>query len=272
VAAVMDGVGTPVVLIGGNASPHTYSLRPSDARVLSNAALVVWVGPSLENFLVRPLATMAAHAKVITLTAAPGVTVLKAREGGLWEPDADEPGVQPGETEIDPHLWLDPANAVAIVRTVTEALDRLDPSDAARYDANAAATIRAVNALDADLARALEPVHAKPFVVFHDAYQYFQARYHLNAIGSITVSPDREPGAKRIAAITARIKTLGPVCIFSEPQFQPKLMATLMTETHARGGVLDPEGVSLPAGADLYFRLMRDLATNLRGCLAATSQ
>lgn len=271
VAAVMAGVGAPELIVQGGASVHTYTLRPTDAEHLHNAQLVFWVGPVMESFLVKPLAALSSHADIVELDRAPGVTALKARVGGVWEKDADEPETGARAADIDGHLWLNPENAEAIARVAAARLAALDPANAARYAANAAALEQRLDALDAELTRRLAPVRGVPFVVFHDAYQYFDRRYGLDAIGSITVSPERQPGARRIAEIRAKVKQLGARCVFSEPQFPPTLVNTVIAGTKARTGVLDPEGASLPAGPDLYGALMHRLADSLVRCLGPST-
>ena len=145
----------------------------------------------------------------------------------------------------------------------------MDEANAGHYRANAAALSTKLDALDRALKRKLTPFKDKPFLVFHDAYQYFEVAYDLRAVGAITSGPDRQPGARRLSRIKSEITRLGPVCVFSEPQFAPKLVQTLMGESVAKTGVLDPEGSTLAPGPGLYFNLMNDLADNLVGCLTA---
>jgi zinc transport system substrate-binding protein len=267
VAAVMDGVGAPALLVPGSASPHTYSLKPSDARRLAAAQLVFWVGPMYEGFLVKPLAALGGAARVVTLAEAPGVVVLPAREGGVWEEEAHAHGAAVHEEEEDGHLWLDPENAKAIVAAAAAALADADPAHEARYRANAARATAALGALDARLGARLAPVAGIPYIVFHDAYQYLERRYGLAAAGSITVAPERKPGARRVAEIRARIAGARVVCIFTEPQFEPALVRGLVADTGVRTGVLDPLGAGIPEGPTLYGAMMEKLAAALAGCL-----
>jgi zinc transport system substrate-binding protein len=276
VASVMHGVGEPVLLVRGGASPHSYTMKPSDAKALSAADLVVWVGPELEGFLEKPLQANAPKATRLTLMDLKSLTLLQAREGGAWEPhdhghehhDHKDHAHEDHE-ELNSHIWLDPANARAIVTATADALAAKDPADAEVYRTNADRTLQALDALDAELKATLAPLKDKPFVVFHDAYQYFEAHYDLSAVGSITVSPDRRPSAKRLSAIRAKIAGLNAACVFSEPQFEPTLVRTVVEGTRAKTGVLDPEGADLPEGEALYPTLMRNLAASLRGCLGA---
>jgi len=265
VAGVMEGVGTPALLVRGGASPHAYTLRPSEARALREAQVVFWVGPKLELFLRGPLAALAGEARVVALAEAPGVARLPQREGGVWGHDEDE---SHGPGAYNPHVWLDPRNAEAMVATIADVLAQADPPHAAAYRANAQHLRAGIAALDHELAKRLEPVRERPFLVFHDAYAYLEHRYGLHAVGAITVEPDQPPGARRVIELRERIRDAGAVCVFAEPQFQPHLVRILIEGSDIRAGVLDPLGADLPAGTALYFTLMRDLAKSLRTCLA----
>jgi zinc transport system substrate-binding protein len=279
VAGVMAGVGEPRLLVTGSASPHAYSLRPSDARALSAADLVVWVGEGLETFLERPLRALAAGAEVMELSSVPGVELLESRAGGTWEThdeagtveeehgnEGDDHDPRPGEHNL--HIWLDPDNAIAIVKAAVSALSDLDPDHAADYAKNGDELIDRLMAMDREIRSGLAPVKDTPFVVFHDAYHYFEAHYGLNAVGSITVSPDRTPGALRVSEIREKIMELGASCVFSEPQFAPSVLNTVIEGTSARQGILDPLGAAHPAGPDAYFSLMRAMTGSLKSCLA----
>jgi zinc transport system substrate-binding protein len=265
VAGVMAGIGEPALIVSGGVSPHEYALKPSDAARLESADMVFWIGPIFEGFLAKPLAALARKAEVVELDRAPGVTLLPAREGGAWE--EDEPRHAASPRQEDGHLWLDPENAAAIVRLAVVRLSARDPANAARYAENGRALLERIAALDARLRARLAPVRAVPFVVFHDAYQYLERRYGLAAIGSITVSPEHLPGARRLQTIRGKIVALGARCIFSEPPFTPRLVDTVAAGTAARTGALDPEGAALAPGPDLYFRLMDGLADGLVHCL-----
>ncbi|ALJ34032.1 zinc ABC transporter substrate-binding protein ZnuA [Azospirillum brasilense] len=281
VAAVMEGVAEPALIVRGAASPHTYAMKPSDAKALAAADLVFWIGPELEGFLDKPVTANAKKATSVTLLEAPGVTLLDAREGGAWEAhdhghehkhDHDHKHAhedEHGHDEVNTHIWLSPANARAMVAAIAEALSAKDPANAAAYTANAERTARSIDALDAELKAALAPVAGKPFVVFHDAYQYFEAQYGLNGVGAITVNPERRPSAKRLSEIRAKIGGLGAACVFAEPQFEPALVNTIVEGTPAKKGVLDPEGADLKDGPGLYPALMRNIAASLKECLGS---
>ena len=281
VAGVMAGVAEPDLIIRGAGSPHTYSLKPSEARLLEGAQVIFWVGESLETFMEKPLAVLGSKARIVQVMQVPGITLLAGRKGGAWEGHAGHDDAVPGhdarETPVhagehvaamhDGHLWLDPANARLIARHAAEVLGQLDPANSGRYAANAAALVARVDALDAGLKATLAPVRDIPFVVFHDAYQYFERSYALRAVGSITVSAERKPGARRVKEIRETIRSLGARCVFSEPQFSSALLGTLLEGTNAGTGTLDPLGAGLPAGPDAYFTLMRSLGSALAECL-----
>lgn len=264
VAAVMHGIGSPHILVAGNGSPHGYSLKPSDAAALQRADVIFRVGPDLENFLIAPLDSISAADRVTTLEDSPGLVLLPPRMGGAFE--ADDDGDQSGA--IDPHIWLDPANARIMVGTIADALARTDPDNEAVYRANAAETDRALLALKAEIEEILAPVRGKPFVVFHDAYQYFEHGFDIEAAGSIVVEPDTPPGAKRLAAIRDALTRLEAACVFAEPEFRSSLVDTVIEGSSAKIGVLDPLGSELADGPELYFTLIRNLAGGLADCLA----
>lgn len=291
VAALMQGIGEPSLIVEGAASAHTYSLKPSNARALENADLVFWIGPGLEAFLEKPLDALAGKAKVVELEDAPGLVRLPFREGGAFEGHEDEADRAEAEDHaahdadraaedhaaeehahehggFDMHLWLDPMNAKAMATEIESALVAADPANAPRYKANGLALAEEIDRLDKEIAAMVAPVADKPFVVFHDAYQYFENRYKLRIAGSITVSPETMPGAERVGEIHGKVKELKAACVFAEPQFEPKLVSVVTEGTNAKAGTLDPEGGALEAGPVLYPTLMRNLATSLTECLS----
>jgi zinc transport system substrate-binding protein len=271
VAAVMAGVGEPTLIVKGAASPHTYALKPSDASALESADIVFWTGHGMEMFLADALDTLSTKAEVVELAEAPGIALLPVREGGTFEPHMDEPAQDPSahdeHGEGDMHFWLDPENAKLMVTHIANILAEADRENAAAYQANAEAERGTLDALEGEIATTLSPVRDKPFIVFHDAYQYFEARFGLNLAGSITVIPDTMPGAARIDELKAKLSELGATCVFAEPNFAPTIISAITEGSAAKSGTLDPEGSALTAGADLYPDLLRGLATSLVDCL-----
>jgi len=272
VAAVMKGVAEPGVIVSGTNSPHGYAMRPSDMRALEAARLVVWVGKDFETWLERPVSRAR---DALAMEDLPGLATLPTREGGVWEPHdhgggehgGEEHGKHAGE-EIDGHLWLDPGNAARLVDAVAARLETIDPAHAAQYRANAADTRHRLDALDQELNARLAPLAGHPYVVFHDAHQYFERRYGLTPAGAITVDPERPPGARRMAALRDRLKAAGAGCVFREPRFAGPTVQALADATGARIGQLDPEGALVQPGPDAYFILMRGLADALVDCLS----
>lgn len=270
VAGVMQGVATPLLLVKGGGSPHGYVLRPSEARALAKAQLVVWVGEELESFLQKPLSTLGRNAQQLKLSVQLQGKLLVKRQGGSWEGHAHQHSNEEGATGLkkqhqsaDLHLWLDPMLAKQIVILTDKRLSEIDPAHRSQYDRNTTALIKKLEQLDQKLRKQLAPVKDVPYIVFHAAYQYFESAYGLNAVGSITIDPERRPGAKRIKEIRQKIKQLGARCVFSEPQFKSRLIATVIEGTEAKTGTLDPLGADLPAGTEAYFQLMTRLGDNL---------
>ena len=300
VAAVMEGIGAPVLIVKGAASPHTYALKPSQAEQIEKADLVFWMGHSLETFLEKPLESLASKAMVVELMDSHGLKKLEMREGGGFDEhdhdDHDEGGHKEhdedghkehedhseeehdnhaeeshddhGHGKFDVHVWLDPENAKVMANEIMEALKKVDPGNAKKYERNTKNLVERLNRLVAEVSAKLTSVKEKGFVVFHDAYQYFEKRFGLTAVGSITVSPEVVPGVKRIKELKNKIKKLNALCVFSEPQFKPKLVSTVVEGTKAKTGVLDPLGASIQNGPELYFILIHDMAKNLIKCLS----
>ncbi len=274
-AGVMRGVADPGVILPPGASPHGYALRPSDARRIAGADLVFWIGKIAEPFLSKPLSGLARKRRAIAMLALDGLKRLAVRKPGVWRPAPsatdDDRSISSlktkSSTSIDPHLWLDPANAQAIVRAMAAALARVDPGRAAVYARNAAALDARLAALDRALATRLAPLAGRPYALYHDAFQYFEARYRLAPLGALVAAPDQRPGARRIADLRAAILRSRAGCLFVEPQVSSALPAPAIAGTGARIAVLDPLGYGLAPGPDAYETLMRNIAEALRRCL-----
>jgi zinc transport system substrate-binding protein len=278
VARVMGTVGEPKLLVGGTNSPHTYSLKPSDAQSLNRARLVFRVSEDIEPFTRKIVAALPSSVTVVTLADAPGVARLEQRRGSTFEThhhagdhhdedgDHDHAEAKPVR---DGHVWLDPNNGIAMVREIARALKEAMPDQAATFDTNAAAAIAEIEAAAKEIDAELAPVKDRPFVVFHDAYQYFEERFGVSAAGAITISPDIQPSAQRLGEIRRKIKALNVQCVFAEPQFKSKLVTTVLEGTGAKAGTLDPEGASVEAGPQAYTTLLKNLARGLTSCLGS---
>ena len=285
VAAVMQGVGAPDLLVEGAGSPHTYSLKPSQAKQLQEADVVFWMSHDLEAFLEKSIESIATSATSVPLMDSHGLVKLNFREGGAFDSHAHDDHDDHGHDEhkdddhghddhddhehdeVDPHVWLDPVNAKALVHEIEDVLVEADPGHADLYEANAENVMKQLDNLVAEINAELEPVKGRGYVVFHDAYQYFESRFGVSAVGSITVSPEVLPGAERISELQEKVRDLDATCVFSEPQFEPKLVATITENTNAGTGVLDPLGASIKDGPELYFTLIRNMAKSLKDCL-----
>ena len=275
VAAVMEGAGEPELIIQGATSPHTFSLRPSDARNIQNADVIFMIGDALETSLAGSIDTLGRDARVIRLADTEGLIRLPLREGATFEDhdhdhDHGEEG-EHGEHEeeaFDMHIWLDPVNARTMVRAIANTLSAADADNAATYAANAEAVTGRLDELLDQINVGVDPVRGRAFIVFHDAYHYFEDRFELIAAGSASVSPDRPPGARRITELRERVSDLGVVCVLAEPQFDPRLANVIIEGTSARLGTVDPLGAVLDSGPDMYFMLMQEMAASFTDCLS----
>jgi zinc transport system substrate-binding protein len=273
VSQVMTGVGTPELLVQGAASPHTYALKPSDASKLNRADVFFRMSDAMEPFTVKVAKSLPKQVQVITLQSSRGLKLYQRRSGATFDDGHDHSGGDDhnhdhSHDSTDGHSWLDPVNAKVLADRIAQVLSAKEPANAARFAANAATLKTKLDELSTELARELAPVAGKPYIVFHDALQYFERRYKLRVAGSISVSPDVPPSAKRLATLRKKIASLGAVCVFAEPHFDTRLVDNLIEGTSARTGTIDPEGIKIEAGPDLYFALLRNLTRDLKSCLA----
>jgi len=293
VARVMLGVGEPALIVPPLASPHGHAMRPSEAAALEGADLVIWMGEALTPWLEGAIETLASDAQVIELLGAGRSRVLPFREGVAFAAhdhgeDKHEAQGQAGQSDedhaahaddaahdhdhvhegADPHAWLDPMNARIWLDVIAKELAEHDPDNAAVYAANATAAQAELDALASEIAAQVAPVRGKPFLVLHDAYQYFEWAFDLSATGALALSDASDPGPARIAQLRDLVREENIVCVFSESQFDPKLALTVFGDM-AGHGVLDPIGSDLAPGPDLYPQLLRNIAIALTGCLAA---
>ncbi len=307
VSTVMDSVGEPQLIIKGGASPHTFSMRPSDAVAFRDSDIVFLIDETLETALSGIVETVAKDARVVKLSGAKGLVVRSLRKGGAFEADPqheheheENDGHHHGENDghhdedeahaeentalqgtagqhmsehgpRDPHIWLDPANAQAMTRLITDTLSEVDPENAATYRTNGQALINHLSEVTIAIAEELAPVRGVPFVVFHDGYRYFEDRFGLTIAGSVVVSPRRPPGVRRIRELREKINELGVSCILDEPQFDRRFIDTIVEGMRVQVGTVDPLGAMIDDGPELYFTLLRNMASSFKNCLTTAN-
>ena len=297
VSYLMDGVSKPSLIVDGYASPHGFALKPSHAKMLQEADIIFWVGEDLENFLEKPLNSIAKKAEKIELIEAIGLNKLKFRERNIFDGhddhghddhghkkkddhDAhghDEDGHKKKDDhddhddheghhhgEFDPHIWLDPINAKIILNEMVEHLIENDAKNASTYKSNLDKALKDIDKLTMEVMTELN--QSTSSIVFHDAYQYFEKRFNVNVLGAFTVNTDVMPGAEQLAEIREIIEHDKVSCIFSEPQFNPDIINAVAKDMDIKTGVLDPLGATLNPGKDLYFDLIKNMSKSFKGC------
>ena len=299
VSYIMEGVGSPDLIVDGYNSPHGFSLKPSHAKMLQEADIVIYVGEGLEEFLEKPLESLAQKAVKFELLKQSGMKKLKFRERNIFEghddhddhghgkkkkddhddhddhdhdkkakkEDHDDHGHDDhghGHGEFDPHIWLDPMNAKIIIKKVTNQLSKLDKDNSSAYKSNSKKALKEIDNLIKQVKSDINK-DAK-VVVFHDAYQYFEKRFDVNIIGALTVNTDVLPGAEQLAEIREVIEHEKVTCVLSEPQFNPDIVKTIANDTNINMGVLDPLGAKLDKGKTLYFNLISNISSSLKNC------
>ena len=300
---LMNGVAKPDLIVDGYASPHGFAMKPSHAKMLQNADLIFWVGEDVENFLEKPLGSIAKKAETIELMQIKGLQVLKFRERNIFDEhddhghddhdkkedhdshakkedhddhgkkeDHDDHGKKEDHDdherhahgEFDPHIWLDPINAKVILNEMVEHLIENDPKNEAKYKSNLDEALKDIDKLTIDVMTELS--NSVSSIVFHDAYQYFEKRFNVNILGAFTVNTDVMPGAEQLAEIREIIEYDKVACVFSEPQFNPDIIKAVAKDMNIKTGVIDPLGATLNPGKDLYFSLIKNMSASFKGC------
>ena len=283
ISRIMETRGEPQLIIEGTNNPHTFVFKPSHANMIEEADIVFWIGEDLEAFMEKPLNSLAKNAKKIAFMDSDSIEKLKFREVNIFddhddhghhdddhdghedEPD-DHAGHHDGHNhgEFDAHIWLDPENAKEMVKIIRDELIKIDPDGQRQYSVNAAgATLELdnlINSVEKELSKDIS------YIVFHDAYQYFETRFGVKSAGALTLNPDVLPGAKQIADIQDLINDKGIKCIFSEPQYNPKIIETLGNDMNISTGVMDPLGAYIEAGPSMYSELINEIANSIKNC------
>ena len=286
VSKVMNGVGKPDLIIPAGASPHEYQLKPSNAKSLQNADIVFWIGEDLTPWLEKGLSSLAQDASITSLLDLSGLELLSFREGALFEAhdhgedhddhddhdhdkkkhDDHDDHDDHAHGEHDPHAWLSPQIAKIWLNVIAAKLSEVDPDNAAKYFSNAKSARDNIDSLVSELNSVLDPIREKKFVVFHDAYQYFERDFGISASGAISLGDASDPSPSRLAEIRKRVVDEAVECVLAEPQYNQGLVKAVIEGTEAKTAVIDPLGVNLEAGPSLYENLIRNLATNLAKC------
>ena len=275
VTRVMAGIGMPDLIVDRGASPHEYSLRPSNAASLEVADLVFWISNGLTPWLDDALTTLARNAKVIELMDAKGATVLSFREGATFETHShqhkqDEDGHDEDEHatgNVDPHGWLDPYNGRIWLDVIATALSKIDPTNSDIYFANATQAKADIDTVISELEATLAEFRGTNFIVYHDAYQYFEKRFDVLAAGSISLGDVSDPSPARIAEVRKKVEELGIICVFSEPQFNSELVRTVTDGVSVKTRVIDSLGTQFTLGPDFYLNVLRGIAQSMASCL-----
>ena len=280
VSMIMDGVGEPNLILDRTASPHRYSLSPTKAKQIEEADIIFWVGPYIETFLIKPINNLNKKNINIQISKLPNLTTYKIRSGdGFEEHDHDHGHHDDHDDhkahkdhddhseEIDQHVWLDPENAKVILEEIKIALSKIDPSNKKIYEKNSLDAKKSIDILIEDTKRKLQNYDNSGFIYFHDAYQSFEKRFGLKASGSITISTEVMPGAKRLKELKVLINNENIKCVFSEPQFESKIVKAVVEGTGKKAVILDPLGFNIEPGKNLYNQLIINMTESFLACI-----
>ena len=295
ISAVIGNTGKTISLIPAEISPHEFKLKPSDAKKMQEGNIIFYISKHLESDVVKVFDNLPKNIKIVDLLEETGIEHLSIRDNEAWErhdhhhghddhDDHDKHSKKHDDhdhdkhakkhddhddhqTKDDVHIWLSPDNAIKIINKANKVLSLYYPQNAKIYDENTKIMIDKINKLKAELTKDLAPIKDKPYVVFHDAYQYFEKAFGLNAVGSVALEGDIASSPKQVSYIKEKIVKLKASCVFQEPQFDSKLVKIVVEGTNAQIGTLDPLGVGIKDEKDFYLQLLRNMAKSLKECL-----
>ena len=277
VNAVIGNTGGSTLLIPSEVSPHEFKLKPSDVKTLQDGNIIFYISNHLESSITKVFKNLPKNIKIVNLMEETGINHLAIRDNEAWErhdhhDDHDKHAKKDDdhddhEKEDDVHIWLDPDNAIKIIQKVNKELSLLFPENSQIYNKNATNITNKITELKSELKEELLSIKDKPYIVFHDAYQYFEKVFGLNAVGSIALEDDVATSPKQISYIRNKIIKSNVSCVFQEPQFDSKLVKTVVEGTDAKIGTLDPLGVDIANKKDFYLQLLRNMSKSLKECL-----
>ncbi|WP_432455475.1 MULTISPECIES: zinc ABC transporter substrate-binding protein ZnuA [unclassified Agarivorans] len=261
ISSLTEGEQTVEYLISPNVSPHDYALRPSDVRRIRQADLVIWVGDELEPFLSKPLSqTQRAQLALLELK---DLQLISGEKAHQQHQHAEH------HHEVDPHIWLGPAESRVIAKAITEQLIKFNPEQRIHLQQQLQRFNQRLDQLNKKIDQQLRPVKQQGYFVFHDGYSYFERQFKLNRLGEFTINPQRRPGAKTLQYIRQNLEQGSAQCIFAEPQFDGALLHTISEDSGAKIGLLDPLGIAVVPNAQSYFQLLQNMADAYRNCLSS---
>ncbi len=261
-AEITGDITTPTSIVSTNASPHDYALKPSDLKAIQSADLVIWFGHGLEPFLEKPVRQSKNALQIEHIEG------LELREFG-GESHSDHHGHDHGN--VDPHFWLGPDQVAVVSREITKQLSMIDSGNQSIYQANLDAFLTRLDEKTRQIHERLDPLADKKYFVFHEAYGYFEDEFGLSPQGHFTVSPERKPGAKTLIKIRTTLREDDVACVFSEPQYTPAVVNSVMRGSSANQGVLDPLAIDIKVEQGGYTAFLEQLSTSYETCLSGKS-
>ncbi len=272
VLALTQSTPIKVELLGGGInSPHSYALKPSDMRQLNQAKVIIQVSPDMERFLVKPLSALSRKPVIISLAEIKGLSLLATEQNHHHdEQQAQRPASEHQTTDKIPdlHIWLDPLNMVTIAEHLKQRLISQFPSHSFLIKQNARLLKDQLIQLDRDIKALIAPVKDKKFMVYHNAFHYFENRYGLHNLGSVTLTAHTLPGSRHVVEIKNKMRKQNIVCLFTQQGKQPALVKVLTENSTIKIMPLSPLGITLKPSAGLYFDMMLTLAQEYKSCLS----
>lgn len=250
------------LLLKDNSSPHDYNLKPSQIKMLQDAKIIFYVDDNYETFLQKPLSELPSSIKKVNIIKDAKINTIPLKSVEIVKNDE-----KTSTLDYDVHFWLDPKNAIKIVKFFAKKLAEINPELREVYEKNAENMAGNLQQLDDELRSLFADVQQQPFLTYHDGYRYLSKAYNLKNLGSITQNHDGQLTPSEIANAKETIKKNKVKCLFDETQFNNKIVKQIVDETDIDSEELDPIAANLQNNHNQYFKMIRLLAYKMKNCL-----
>ena len=248
-AAIMEGVGAPKLLLAKSHTAHHANLRPSQAKILSQSDLILWIGPQMENFLTSSINILGKNSTIVNMMQQEEIVLLKLPNG-----------------TIDGHIWLSLSNTASIARIIKQALSAKDPLNAGKYASNLVLFEGKLKKLTDELDRFIDFSRRKNFLIFHDALGYLEEQFNFNTRSILQGNEELNLSAKQISA-AGKLATSGKYqCLIIEPNSRATAITQIARQAGMAIGVADPIGINIKPGPNLYSMMMLNLVQAIINC------
>ena len=260
VSALMEGVSEPRLLLDSNESAHTFHLKPSQLKLLSNADLLITIGDSFESGLSKVIRNIDQNYR-LNLSEIKELQIYDFRDHNEIEHDEHD------EHNKDLHLWLDVGNVQIIAEKIKQKLIEINPSNKEKYNTNYLELKSKLNQLEEKIQFQLEPIKSTPFAIYADILQYFEKNFDLNKPVIIAPYHGARLSINRVIKAKNKMKNQKTRCLIYGSENTSKQINVLTEGLDIKAHSVDILGVKLEPGSEQYFDLMKEISNQLASCL-----